>query len=63
MLNLTSSDNLRNAVPPVSAIITDLALHAFVGIHLHTCIVLHGYFSLGKISGPTTKPAGSELLL
>ena len=28
-----------------------------------TCIVLHGYFSLGKTSGLTTKAAGSEVLL
>ena len=32
-------------------------------IHLHTCIVLHGYFSLTKTSEPTTKAAGSEVLL
>ena len=47
---------------PVSVIIADLALGAFVGVHLHSCIVLHGYFSLGKTSGPTTKTAGSEAL-
>ena len=35
----------------------------FVGIHLPTCIVLHGYLSLGKTSGPTMKAAGSEVLL
>ena len=64
MLNLISSDKTsENAVVPVSAIIADLALHTFVGIHLHTCIVLHGYFSLGKTSGPTKKAAGSEVLL
>ena len=64
MLNLASSDKTsRNAVLPISAIIADLALHAFVGIHLRTFIVLHGYFSLGKTSGPTTKAAGSEVLL
>ena len=45
---LISSDkiSLRNIVPPVSGIIADLAVCAFVGVHLHTCIVLHGYFSL-----------------
>ena len=58
MLNLTS-----NAVPHVSAIIADLALHAFVSIHLCTCIVLHAYFSVSKISGPTTKAGDSEVLL
>ena len=63
MLNLTSSNNLRNAVPPVSAITADLALCAFVSVHLCTCIVLHGYFSLDKTSGPTTKAAGREVLL
>ena len=47
---------------PVSAIIADLALRVFVGIHLRTCIVLHGYFCLGKTSGPTTKAVGSEVL-
>ena len=46
----------------MSAIIADLALHAFVVVHLHSCIVLHGYFSLGKTSGPTTKAVGSEAL-
>ena len=55
--------NLRNTVPPVSVIIADLTLRAFVGIHLHTYIVLHGYFSLSKTRGPTTKAAGSEVLL
>ena len=40
----------------------DLALHAFAGVHLHSCIVLYGYFSLGKTSGPVTKAAGSEAL-
>ena len=63
MLNLTSSDDLRNAVPPVSAIIADLTLRAFVAVHLRTCIVLHGYFSLSKTSGPTKKAAaGSKVL-
>ena len=62
---LISSDkiSLRNIVPPVSGIIADLAVHAFVGVHLRTCIVLHGYFSLSKTSGPTKKAAGSEVLL
>ena len=46
----------------MSAIIADLALRAFVGVHLHSCIVLHGYLSLGKTSGQTTKVAGSEAL-
>ena len=44
----------------MNAIIADLALRAFVGVHLHSCIALHGYFSLGKTSGPTTKATGSE---
>ena len=34
--------NLRNAVPPVGAIIADLTLRAIVDVHLYTCIVLHG---------------------
>ena len=34
-----------------------MALYAFVGVHLCTCKVLHGYFSLGKTSGP----AGRQL--
>ena len=37
--------NLRNSVLPVSAIFADLDLHAFVGKHHHTCVVLHGYFA------------------
>ena len=45
----------------LSAIIVDLTLHAFAGVHLHTHIVLHGYFCLGKTSEP--KAAGSEVLL
>ena len=45
----------------LSAIIADLTLHAFAGVHLHTHIVLHGYFCLGKTSEP--KAAGSEVLL
>ena len=61
MLNLTSS--YRNTVPPVSAIIADLTLRAFASVHLCTCIVLHGYFSPGKTSGPTMKAANSEVLL
>ena len=40
----------------------DLTFHALVSVHLCTFIVLHGYFSLGKTSGPTTKTAGSEVL-
>ena len=63
MLNLTSDKTSRHPVVPVSAIIADLALRAFVGIHLRTCIVLHGYFCLGKTIGPTTKAANSEFLL
>ena len=43
--------------------IADLTLCALVGIHLCTFIVLHGYFSLSKTSGPTMKVAGSEVLL
>ena len=46
-----------------SAIIADLTLHSFVSVHLCTCLVLHGYLSLTKTSGPTTKAAGSEVLL
>ena len=64
MLNLISSDKtLEKLFPFVNAIIADLILCAFVGIHLHTCIELHEYFSLGKTTGPTTKAAGSEALL
>ena len=40
-----------------------LTLHAFVGVHLCTCIVLHGYLSLSKTSGQITKAAGSDILL
>ena len=58
LLNLDSSDKT-----PVSVIMADLTLRAFVGVYLHTCIVLHGYFSLSKTSGPTMKAAGSEILL
>ena len=47
---------------PLSAIIADLTLHEFVGIHLRACIVLYVYFFLGKTSGPTTKAADSEVL-
>ena len=46
---------LRNAVLPASTIIADLTFPAFVGIHLRTCIVLHGYVSLSKTRGSTTK--------
>ena len=41
----------------------DLILRALVGVHLRTYIVLHGYLSRGKTNGPTTKVAGSEVLL
>ena len=41
--------NLWNSVWPVSATIADLTFRAFVDIHLHTCIVLHGYFSLRPV--------------
>ena len=34
---------------------SDLTLRILVGAHIRTFIVLHGYFSLGKTSGPTTK--------
>ena len=51
------------AVPLVSAIIADLALCAFVVIHLLTFIAWHEYFCLGKTSEPTTKAAGSKVLL
>ena len=64
MLKLTSSDkNVRNTVPLLSAIIADLTLCAFAGVHLCPCIVLHGYLSLSKISGLTTKVTGSEVLI
>ena len=59
MLNLISSDKTSEML----FVTADLALHAFVGIHLHTCIILHGYFSLGKTSGQTKKATGSEVLL
>ena len=45
-----------------STMLVQLFVRALVGIHLRTFIVLHGYFSLCKTSGPTTKAAGSELL-
>ena len=41
----------------------DVNFRAIVGVHLRTFKVLHGYFSVGKASGPTTKAAGSEVLL
>ena len=63
MLNLAFSDKTSSAVPPVSAIIADLTLCTFVGIHLRTCIGLHRYFSLVKTSGPKMKDFGSEVLL
>ncbi len=50
------------SVPPVSAFCR-LDSPCIVGVHLRTCIVLHGYFPLGKTSGPTTKATGSEDLL
>ena len=34
-----------------------------IGVQLCTFIVLHGYFSLGKTSGPTIKAAGSDKAL
>ena len=52
---LTSSDEISNAVLPLSVIIGVLMLCAFVSVHLCTFIVFHGYLSLGKTSGPTTK--------
>ena len=63
MLNLTSSDKTSSAVLPVSAIIADFALSALTGVHLCSCIVLYGYFTLCKTSGPTAKAADSEILL
>ena len=51
-----------HTVPSVSAIIAHLTLRANVGTQLRTCIVLDGYFSLGKTSGPTTKAVGSDVL-
>ena len=62
MLNLASSDGTSKRLLPVSAIITDLTACAFVGFYVCTCIVLHGYFSLDKTRGPTTKAAGSDVL-
>ena len=40
----------------------DLALYGLVGVHICTCIVLHGYFSLGMSIGPTMKAADSSTL-
>ena len=56
------SDLLRNyikqgSVPSVGRITCRLTFRALVGVHLHTFKVLHGYFSLGKTSGPTTRAA------
>ena len=61
MLNLTSYKTSK-AVPPISAIIADLTLFAFVGVHHPTYTVLHGYFSLGKAREPKAKAAGSKVL-
>ena len=61
-LNVSQLEHLKNTVLPVHAIIADLILHAFVSVHVRACIVLHGYFALGKTNGPTTKAAGSEVL-
>ena len=41
----------------------NLTLCAFARIYLCACIVLHGYFSIGKANGPSMKAAGSENLL
>ena len=62
-LNFSQPEHLRNAVLPLKAIIADLTLHEFVSIHLRTYIVLHGYSSLIKTSGSTTKAAGIVVLL
>ena len=62
-LNFSQPEHLRNAVLPLKAIIADLTLYEFVSIHLHTYIVLHGYCSLIKTSGSTTKAAGIVVLL
>ena len=51
----------QRSVSPVSAVICRPKI--IVGVHLRTLKILHGYFSLGKTSGPTTKVAGSEVLL
>ena len=51
------------SVPTVSAILCRPDFRAIVGVHLRTFKVLHGYFSLGKSSGRTTKAAGNEVLL
>ena len=63
VLNLIFSAKISKILflPPVSAIIADVTLCAFVGVHLRTCVV-HGYFSLGKTSEPTTKGPGYEVL-
>ena len=34
-------------------------MFTLVAVHPHTFIVLHGYFFLGKTSGPLSKAAGS----
>ena len=36
---------------------------SFFGVDLHIYSTLHGQFSFGKSSGPTTKATGSEVLL
>ena len=47
----------QESVPPVGPIICRLTFCALVGVHLHTFKALHGYFSLGKTRGPTTRSA------
>ena len=54
MLNLTSSEKTVEML--------FLFLQAVIGVHLHTYIILHGYFSLSKTNGLTMKAAGSEVL-
>ena len=34
--NFSEPKHLKNAIPPVSAIIADLMLQAFLGVHVHT---------------------------
>ena len=62
-INLLDYYLRQRSTPPVISIICRPDFRALVGVHLRTFIILHGYFSLGKTSGPTTKAAGSKVLL
>ena len=55
--NLLSNLIKQESVPPVGPIICRLTFRALVGVHVLTFKVLHGYSSLGKTSGPTTRSA------